>query len=210
MSFGSRNMLLQYHFDGRVQFLVHSVLYCSFPMRPSGWFHCCLRQCRKHSHRLISGHVHDLLSWGDQYFPKSGIVKSGGMNSFRSLIHSTELLSKKVLSIYIPTSDGGGCFHADSVNLFSIVFHLFSWLCVCGILSISFPVSSVSVLAVEEYEEMQVNLQLEKDLRKKAESFAQEVSIQRPSFKRLFLKELCRWCIKIGFEVESELNHFGF
>uniref|UniRef100_A0ABI7WY56 Shootin-1 n=1 Tax=Felis catus TaxID=9685 RepID=A0ABI7WY56_FELCA len=33
----------------------------------------------------------------------------------------------------------------------------------------------VSMLAVEEYEEMQVNLQLEKDLRKKAESFAQEV-----------------------------------
>ncbi|XP_071466789.1 shootin-1 isoform X2 [Marmota flaviventris] len=33
----------------------------------------------------------------------------------------------------------------------------------------------VSMLAVEEYEEMQVNLELEKDLRKKAESFAQEV-----------------------------------
>lgn len=35
------------------------------------------------------------------------------------------------------------------------------------------------MLAVEEYEEMQVNLELEKDLRKKAESFAQEVSIHR-------------------------------
>ncbi|EPY82192.1 shootin-1-like isoform 1 [Camelus ferus] len=34
----------------------------------------------------------------------------------------------------------------------------------------------VSMLAVEEYEEMQVNLELEKDLRKKAESFAQESS----------------------------------
>uniref|UniRef100_A0A8I3W3W5 Shootin-1 n=1 Tax=Callithrix jacchus TaxID=9483 RepID=A0A8I3W3W5_CALJA len=34
----------------------------------------------------------------------------------------------------------------------------------------------VSILAVEEYEEMQVNLELEKDLRKKAESFAQEPS----------------------------------
>lgn len=34
---------------------------------------------------------------------------------------------------------------------------------------------SVSMLAVEEYEELQVNLELEKDLRKKAESFAQEV-----------------------------------
>ncbi|XP_023367378.1 shootin-1 isoform X2 [Otolemur garnettii] len=33
----------------------------------------------------------------------------------------------------------------------------------------------VSILAVEEYEDMQVNLELEKDLRKKAESFAQEV-----------------------------------
>ncbi|OBS65238.1 hypothetical protein A6R68_06233 [Neotoma lepida] len=33
----------------------------------------------------------------------------------------------------------------------------------------------VSMLAVEEYEELQVNLELEKDLRKKAESFAQEV-----------------------------------
>lgn len=31
------------------------------------------------------------------------------------------------------------------------------------------------MLAVEEYEELQVNLELEKDLRKKAESFAQEV-----------------------------------
>ncbi|KAB1270872.1 Shootin-1 [Camelus dromedarius] len=39
----------------------------------------------------------------------------------------------------------------------------------------------VSMLAVEEYEEMQVNLELEKDLRKKAESFAQEVIIlQKP------------------------------
>lgn len=33
------------------------------------------------------------------------------------------------------------------------------------------------MLAVEEYEELQVNLELEKDLRKKAESFAQEVSV---------------------------------
>lgn len=31
------------------------------------------------------------------------------------------------------------------------------------------------MLAVEEYEELQENLELEKDLRKKAESFAQEV-----------------------------------
>lgn len=37
------------------------------------------------------------------------------------------------------------------------------------------------MLAVEEYEELQVNLELEKDLRKKAESFAQEVSVlQKP------------------------------
>ena len=33
------------------------------------------------------------------------------------------------------------------------------------------------MLAVEEYEELQVNLELEKDLRKKAESFAQEVGM---------------------------------
>ena len=39
------------------------------------------------------------------------------------------------------------------------------------------------MLAVEEYEEMQVNLELEKDLRKKAESFAQEVNnLQRSSY----------------------------
>lgn len=35
------------------------------------------------------------------------------------------------------------------------------------------------MLAVEEYEELQVNLELEKDLRKKAESFAQEVCTLR-------------------------------
>lgn len=45
------------------------------------------------------------------------------------------------------------------------------------------------MLAVEEYEEMQVNLELEKDLRKKAESFAQEVNVlQRPHFLVLCLK----------------------
>ncbi|XP_029788515.1 shootin-1 isoform X1 [Suricata suricatta] len=42
----------------------------------------------------------------------------------------------------------------------------------------------VSMLAVEEYEEMQVNLQLEKDLRKKAESFAQEMFIEQNKLKR--------------------------
>lgn len=36
----------------------------------------------------------------------------------------------------------------------------------------------MSVLAVEEYEELHVNFELEKNLRKKAESFAQEVSGQ--------------------------------
>lgn len=36
----------------------------------------------------------------------------------------------------------------------------------------------MSVLAVEEYEELHVNFELEKNLRKKAESFAQEVSCQ--------------------------------
>lgn len=36
----------------------------------------------------------------------------------------------------------------------------------------------MSVLAVEEYEELHVNFELEKNLRKKAESFAQEVSNQ--------------------------------
>ncbi|XP_008067861.1 shootin-1 isoform X4 [Carlito syrichta] len=42
----------------------------------------------------------------------------------------------------------------------------------------------VSILAVEEYEEMQVNLELEKDLRKKAESFAQEMFIEQNKLKR--------------------------
>ncbi|XP_029466344.1 shootin-1 isoform X3 [Rhinatrema bivittatum] len=42
----------------------------------------------------------------------------------------------------------------------------------------------VSVLAVEEYEELQVNLELEKDLRKKAESVAQEMFIEQNKLKR--------------------------
>ncbi|NXJ15119.1 SHOT1 protein, partial [Odontophorus gujanensis] len=42
----------------------------------------------------------------------------------------------------------------------------------------------VSVLAVEEYEELHVNFELEKDLRKKAESFAQEMFIEQNKMKR--------------------------
>ncbi|XP_036121689.1 shootin-1 [Molossus molossus] len=42
----------------------------------------------------------------------------------------------------------------------------------------------VSMLAAAEYEEMQVNLELEKDLRKKAESFAQEMFIEQNKLKR--------------------------
>uniref|UniRef100_A0A8C0X243 Shootin-1 n=1 Tax=Castor canadensis TaxID=51338 RepID=A0A8C0X243_CASCN len=42
----------------------------------------------------------------------------------------------------------------------------------------------VSMLAVEEYEEMQVSLELEKNLRKKAESFAQEIFIEQNKLKR--------------------------
>ncbi|KFP78561.1 Shootin-1, partial [Acanthisitta chloris] len=42
----------------------------------------------------------------------------------------------------------------------------------------------VSVLAVEEYEELHVNLELEKNLRKKAESFAQEMFIEQNKMKR--------------------------
>ena len=62
------------------------------------------------------------------------------------------------------------------------------------------------MLAVEEYEEMQVNLELEKDLRKKAESFAQEVNVlQRPHFLALYFEELCRWYMKTFFEVEQTL-----
>lgn len=47
----------------------------------------------------------------------------------------------------------------------------------------------MSVLAVEEYEELHVNFELEKNLRKKAESFAQEVSSQEKviSFDLLWL-----------------------
>jgi hypothetical protein len=55
---------------------------------------------------------------------------------------------------------------------------------------LSSPVE-VSMLAVEEYEEMQVSLELEKNLRKKAESFAQEVSMLcRPGSLFLLLKGL--------------------
>lgn len=39
----------------------------------------------------------------------------------------------------------------------------------------SFSFHIVSVLAVDEYEELQVNFELEKNLRKRAENFAQEV-----------------------------------
>ncbi|KAH0623714.1 hypothetical protein JD844_006791 [Phrynosoma platyrhinos] len=42
----------------------------------------------------------------------------------------------------------------------------------------------LSVLAVEEYEEMQVNFELEKNLRKRAESFAQEMFIEQKKMKR--------------------------
>ncbi|XP_077205994.1 shootin-1 [Paroedura picta] len=42
----------------------------------------------------------------------------------------------------------------------------------------------VSVLAVEEYEELQVNFELEKNLRKRAESFAQEMFIEQNKLKR--------------------------
>ncbi|XP_043374854.1 shootin-1 isoform X2 [Dermochelys coriacea] len=42
----------------------------------------------------------------------------------------------------------------------------------------------VSVLAVEEYEELQENFELEKNLRKKAESFAQEMYIEQNKLKR--------------------------
>ncbi|KAJ7325240.1 hypothetical protein JRQ81_018260 [Phrynocephalus forsythii] len=42
----------------------------------------------------------------------------------------------------------------------------------------------MSVLAVEEYEELQVNFELEKNLRKRAESFAQEMFIEQNKLKR--------------------------
>ncbi|XP_059586078.1 shootin-1 isoform X2 [Alligator mississippiensis] len=42
----------------------------------------------------------------------------------------------------------------------------------------------VSVMAVEEYEELQVNFDLEKNLRKQAESFAQEMFIEQNKLKR--------------------------
>ncbi|XP_048363071.1 shootin-1 [Sphaerodactylus townsendi] len=44
--------------------------------------------------------------------------------------------------------------------------------------------NQVSVLAVEEYEELQVNFELEKSLRKRAESFAQEMFIEQNKLKR--------------------------
>ncbi|XP_026525987.1 shootin-1 [Notechis scutatus] len=42
----------------------------------------------------------------------------------------------------------------------------------------------MSVLAVEEYEELQVNFELEQNLRKKAETFAQEMFIEQNKLKR--------------------------
>uniref|UniRef100_A0A6J0SGZ4 Shootin-1 n=1 Tax=Pogona vitticeps TaxID=103695 RepID=A0A6J0SGZ4_9SAUR len=42
----------------------------------------------------------------------------------------------------------------------------------------------MSVLAVEEYEELQVNFELEQNLRKRAESFAQEMFIEQNKLKR--------------------------
>uniref|UniRef100_A0A8C5Q5J5 Shootin-1 n=1 Tax=Leptobrachium leishanense TaxID=445787 RepID=A0A8C5Q5J5_9ANUR len=42
----------------------------------------------------------------------------------------------------------------------------------------------VSMLAVEEYEELQTNLEMEKDLREKAESLAQEMYIEQKKLKR--------------------------
>uniref|UniRef100_A0A0F7Z5Y6 Shootin-1 n=1 Tax=Crotalus adamanteus TaxID=8729 RepID=A0A0F7Z5Y6_CROAD len=42
----------------------------------------------------------------------------------------------------------------------------------------------MSILAVEEYEELQVNFELEKNLRKRAESFAQEMFIEQNKLKR--------------------------
>lgn len=44
--------------------------------------------------------------------------------------------------------------------------------------------NQVSVLAVEEYEELQVNFELEKDLRKRAESLAHEMFIEQNKLKR--------------------------
>jgi len=59
------------------------------------------------------------------------------------------------------------------------------------------------MLAVEEYEEMQVNLELEKDLRKKAESFAQEVSIHRDVvlnlyFLKNFTDDMSKYVLKLN------------
>uniref|UniRef100_A0A2K5CLE7 Shootin-1 n=1 Tax=Aotus nancymaae TaxID=37293 RepID=A0A2K5CLE7_AOTNA len=61
----------------------------------------------------------------------------------------------------------------------------------------------VSILAVEEYEEMQVNLELEKDLRKKAESFAQEVSIFNNKILKLKNKSslLYKYLVGAGVKV---------
>lgn len=67
--------------------------------------------------------------------------------------------------------------------------------------SLSFSFHIVSVLAVEEYEELQVNFELEKNLRKRAESFAQEVwkltafSDQRTDNSKHFLNVLKKQCL---------------
>uniref|UniRef100_A0A8C5WFF7 Shootin-1 n=1 Tax=Leptobrachium leishanense TaxID=445787 RepID=A0A8C5WFF7_9ANUR len=53
----------------------------------------------------------------------------------------------------------------------------------CALPPPCFPYN-LSMLAVEEYEELQTNLEMEKDLREKAESLAQEMYIEQKKLKR--------------------------
>lgn len=56
-------------------------------------------------------------------------------------------------------------------------------------------------MAVEEYEELQVNFDLEKNLRKQAESFAQEVGSSK---EVLQMKELLQtWALRLNFNLKA-------
>uniref|UniRef100_A0A8D0GAN9 Shootin-1 n=1 Tax=Sphenodon punctatus TaxID=8508 RepID=A0A8D0GAN9_SPHPU len=68
------------------------------------------------------------------------------------------------------------CMQYFFVSLLSILVLLCVLCCVFSYL--------VSVLAVEEYEELQLNFELEQNLRKKAESFAQEMFVEQKKLKR--------------------------
>ncbi|XP_059109735.1 cytochrome P450 2C27-like [Peromyscus eremicus] len=88
------------------------------------------------------------------------IPKSRDVNVFRFSIHISKLPSIKLITLHQPGIDA--VIHVPYEGSFSTSI-------------------AVSMLAVEEFEELQVNLELEKGLRKKAESLVQGVGmLQKP------------------------------